>query len=88
MIITTIIVIIMSLIINRRMFHWTEDEYARLTTFTSLLSVFSSLVLLPILRSDEKDKDKDKDKDNDHLHTPPFSLLQTEAPPAPKSEII
>ena len=36
----------------RRMFHWTEDEYARLTTFTSLLSVFSSLVLLPILRSD------------------------------------
>ena len=37
---------------GRRMFHWTEDEYARLTTFTSLLSVFSSLVLLPILRSD------------------------------------
>jgi len=34
---------------TRRMFHWTEDEYARLTTFTSLLSVFSSLVLLPIL---------------------------------------
>ena len=40
------------------MFHWTEDEYAKLTTFTSLLSVFSSLVLLPILRSDDKDKDK------------------------------
>ena len=38
------------------MFHWTEDEYAKLTTFTSLLSVFSSLVLLPILRSDDKDK--------------------------------
>jgi len=34
---------------TRRMFHWTEDEYAKLTTFTSLLSVFSSLVLLPIL---------------------------------------
>ena len=42
------------------MFHWTEDEYAKLTTFTSLLSVFSSLVLLPILRSDDKDIDKDK----------------------------
>ena len=26
---------------HRRMFHWTEDEYTRLTTFTSLLSVFS-----------------------------------------------
>lgn len=49
-IVTSLIVIIV--ITPRRMFHWTEDEYSRLTTFTSLLSVFSSLVLLPILRSE------------------------------------